>query len=108
MIHLQSAHHINRNEAKEQAQRALHETGNRSEVKSPRKEAKEQSNVHGPVASTSKTPTTKQSENSASSSEQDNYVDFIDLHADSSEFNPEVERTRSQESCFWKNIRKTF
>ena len=39
ILHLQSAHHINRNEAKEQAQRALHETGNRSEVNSPRKEA---------------------------------------------------------------------
>ncbi|CAG2216128.1 KRAB [Mytilus edulis] len=34
ILHLQSAHHINRNEAKEQAQRALHETGNRSEVNS--------------------------------------------------------------------------
>ncbi|VDI26372.1 Hypothetical predicted protein [Mytilus galloprovincialis] len=98
ILHLQSAHQINREEAKEQAQRALHETGNRSEVNSPRKKAKEQSNVHGPVASTSKTPTTTQSENSASYSEQDNYVYFIDLHANSSKFNSDVERTRSQEN----------
>ncbi|CAC5408439.1 unnamed protein product [Mytilus coruscus] len=106
LLHLQSAHQLSREE--EQAKRASHETGNRSEVKSPRKKAKVQCNVHGPVASPSEPSTSKQSENSASASEQDTYVDFIDLHADSSEFNPDVDRTCSQESIPETDKEDTF
>ncbi|CAC5379340.1 unnamed protein product [Mytilus coruscus] len=84
-----------REEAKEQAKRASHETGNRDEVKSPRKKAKVQCNVHGPVASTSGSPISEQSENSASATKQDTYVDFIDLYADSSEFNSNADKTCS-------------
>ncbi|CAC5377712.1 unnamed protein product [Mytilus coruscus] len=108
LLHLQSAHQISREEAKEQAKRASHETGNRNDVKSPRKKAKVLCNVHGPVVSPSEPSTLKQSENAASASEQDKYVDFIDLQADSSEFNPDVDRTCSQENIPETDKEDTF
>ncbi|CAC5390377.1 unnamed protein product [Mytilus coruscus] len=76
---IKSAHQISREQAKEQAKRASHKTGNRSEVNSPRKKAKVQCNVHGPVASTN-----------------------------SSEFNHDVDRTCSQESIPETDKEDTF
>ncbi|CAC5388062.1 KIF21 [Mytilus coruscus] len=52
--------------------------------------------MHGPVhPSTSGSPFPEQSENSASATKQDTYVDFIGLYADSSELSSDADKTCS-------------